>query len=110
MRVDRRWGVEFGRGVGEGVISPALRGAALGHELHRAGQYTFCDRCGVFSSERGRKLLAACVGAPANPTAEYRLSLLRRGKNPHAVKVSLDAEPRSLVQVECAAFWERLMD
>eukprot|EP00959_Pyramimonas_sp_CCMP1952_P025803 541918-Pyramimonas_sp.AAC.1 len=69
MRVDRRWGVGLGRGEGEGDISPALRGAALGHELHRVGQYTFCDRCGVFSSERGCKLLGACVGAPANPTA-----------------------------------------
>eukprot|EP00959_Pyramimonas_sp_CCMP1952_P453962 9469149-Pyramimonas_sp.AAC.1 len=73
----------------------------MGHKVHRAGQFSFCDRCGVFSSERGCKLVAACG---------YRLSLLRRGKNPCAVKVSLEAEPRSLVQVECAAFWERLMD
>ena len=94
---------------GEDAISPALRGAALGHELHRAGQFTFCDRCGVFTSERGCKLLQACDGAPANPTAEYRRSLLRRCRHPYGVKIALGEACRSLVQEECDAFWERLI-
>merc|ERR1712228_714312 len=100
----------MGRGDGEGNISPALRGQALGHDLYRAGQLTFCDRCGVFSSERGCKLVMPCATVPANPTASYRRSLLRRCKHPYNVRLSLGGACRSLVQEECDAFWERALD
>ena len=109
MRLDRRW-VVAERGEGEHLIPAPLRGEALGHLLHCAGQYTFCDRCGVFSSERGCKMVQVCGTASANTTAAYRLSLLRRSRHPFNVKVSLGGASRSLLQWECDAFWQRALD
>eukprot|EP00959_Pyramimonas_sp_CCMP1952_P254435 5314487-Pyramimonas_sp.AAC.1 len=87
MGSDRRYVSSVGEG--ELHIPAAFRGEALGHSLHVSGQYTYCARCGVFSSERGCKLLEVCLGAPANPTASYRLSLLSRARNPYSVKLAV---------------------
>jgi len=51
----------------------------------------------------------ACFGAPANPTAADRLSLLSRARNPDSVKLALGEASRSLLPWECDAFWERAL-
>ena len=110
IRIWRPWGAVLGRGDGEGNISPALRGQALGHDLYRSGDFIFCDRCGVYSSRRVCKLAVPCTLLPAGPMGKWRLSRLRRCKHPQNARLSLGGACCSLVREECDAFWARALD
>ena len=51
------------------------------HKLRVAGNFVFCDRCGLYSSVRCRGLKTACQ-PPKCPSQHKRLSNLRQGRHP----------------------------
>lgn len=94
----------------DAVVSGSARGRqdqpipaaqAKGHVLACVGKYTFCVRCGCYTSKLVRRMAESCPRRPRNVQAGVVLRRLEAGLDPRS-KESLQDVVRPLHAVACA--------